>query len=407
VRLGDLSAEGRLLLACAVQGPDPAAVGTLLATDLDWPRLIERAVRHGLAPLLYATLRTTSPAVSTGPPDAILARLRELYDRHAARHTARVAKLAEIGAALDGAGIPIVVLKGAALGSAVYRDPAFRTMGDVDLLVHPGDLLRANRILCQLGYRSNEAWGSEAWYEAHHHHLAPLDAPDGSLIVELHRSIVMKGQARVPVEDLWARSRFEQIGGATFRVLAPTDLLLHLCLHLGHDNAFVGGKLRDLRDMAEAIRCYGDAIEWDAVVGRARAWRVGRHVYWALWLARDMVGAAVPAAVLEGLADARRDWLTDRLLRRILRGTMLRPEPGLFAMPYWLMETTIPMLMHSDGPGRTGAGLVYLLGRRLRMSARQACPAPAFLQALYLPVHSVYLIARAVGRARRGSRPAG
>jgi hypothetical protein len=217
----------------------------------------------------------------------------------------------------------------------------------------------------------------------------------------------MKGQARVPVEDLWARSRFEQIGGATFRVLAPTDLLLHLCLHLGHDNAFVGGKLRDLRDMAEAIRCYGDAIEWDAVAGRARAWRVGRHVYWALWLARDMVGAAVPPAVLERLADARRDWLTDRLLRRILRGTMLRPEAGLFAMPYWLMETTIPMLMHSDGPGRTGAGLVYWLGRRLWMSARQACPAPAFLQALYLPVHSVYLIARAVGRARRGSRPAG
>ena len=138
MRLERLSAEGRLLVACAAQGPDPRAVRALLDAGLHWPRLIDRAVRHGLAPLLYATLRTTSPAAPAGPPDAILARLRELYDRHAARHVGRVAKLAEIGAALDGAGITVVVLKGAALGSAVYRDPAFRTMGDVDLLAPTG-----------------------------------------------------------------------------------------------------------------------------------------------------------------------------------------------------------------------------------------------------------------------------
>jgi hypothetical protein len=120
-----------------------------------------------------------------------------------------------------------------------------------------------------------------------------------------------------------------------------------------------------------------------------------------------MVAAAVPPAVLDGLADARRDPLTDRLLRRILRSTMLRPEPGLFAMPYWLMEGTIPMLMRSDGAGRTVAGLACVLGRRLRTSAQRTGPETGFLHALYLPVHLVYLIARAIGRAVRGARPAG
>ena len=222
-----------------------------------------------------------------GPPDAILTRLRELYERHAARHADRVAKLAEIGAALDGAGITVVVLKGAALGSVVYRDPAFRTMGDVDLLARRDDLAAASRVLRRLGYTPDDSWRTEAWYEAHHHHLAPLIAPDGSLIVELHGSIVEAGEARVPVDGLWERAGLERIGGARFRVLAPSDLLLHLCLHLAHDNLFVDGKLRDLRDMAETIRHYGEAIDWDAVVGQARTWQVTRYVYWSLWLARD------------------------------------------------------------------------------------------------------------------------
>ena len=372
MRLERLSAEGRLLVACAAQGPDPRAVRALLDAGVDWPRLIDRAVQHGLAPLLYATLRTTSPAASAEPPPPMLARLRELYDRHAARHVGRVAKLAEIGAALDGAGITVVVLKGAALGSAVYRDPAFRTMGDVDLLARQEDLVAANRVLRRLGYTPDDSWRSEAWYEAHHHHLAPLVAPDGSLIVELHRSIVEAGEGRVPVDDLWERAGLEQIGGATFRVLAPSDLLLHLCLHLACDNVFVAGKLRDLRDMAETIRHYADAIEWDAVVGRAKAWQVSCYVYWALWLARDMVGAAVPAAVLEGLADARRARPTDELLRRLLPEILLQPEPWPFRLPRWLMVGMVPLLIHSDEPGDTVRVLARRFARGSRVSAQHA-----------------------------------
>jgi hypothetical protein len=359
VRREGLSPEGRVLLACAAEGPDPNAVESLLDARLDWPCLIDRAVRHGLGPLLFATLRTVAP----GPPDAIRARLHEIYERHAARHADRVAKLAGIGAALGESGITVALLKGGALGSVVYRDPAFRTMGDVDLLAREDDLVAASRVLRRLGYTADDSWRSEAWYEAHHHHLAPLIAPDGSLIVELHRSIVEAGEGRVPVDELWERASLERIGGVPFRVLAPSDLLLHLCLHLARDNMFVGGKLRDLRDMAETIRHYGEAIEWDEVMTRAKEWQVAGYVYWALWLARDMAGAAVPAGVLEGLADARRGRRTDALLRRLLPEIMLQPEPWPFALPPSLMMGMVPLLVHSD---RSGYGVRVLAGRLVR-----------------------------------------
>lgn len=303
--------------------------------------------------------------MAPGPPDAIRARLREIYERHKARHADRVAKLAGIGAALGEAGITVVLLKGGALGTVVYRDPALRTMGDVDLLAREDDLVAASRVLRRLGYTADDSWRSEAWYEAHHHHLAPLIAPDGSLVVELHRAIVEAGEGRVPVDGLWERASLERIGGVPFRVLAPSDLLLHLCLHLARDNMFVGGKLRDLRDMAETIRHSGEAIEWDAVVTRAKAWQVARYVYWALWLARDMAGAAVPAAVLEGLADARPGRRIDALLRRLLPEIMLQPEPWPFVLPPSLMMGMVPVLVHSD---RSGYDVRVLLRRLVRGS---------------------------------------
>ena len=370
MRLESLTAEWRLLLACAAQGPDPGAVRGLLGADLDWQALIDRAVRHGLAPLLRATLRATSLASCPGPPEAILARLQELYERHASRHAGRIAKLAEIGAGLDGAGIPFIVLKGVALGSVVYRDPAFRTMGDVDLLARREDLATASRVLRRLGYTSDESWHTEAWYATHHHHLAPLVASDGSLIVELHSSIVGPGGARVPVDGLWERASLERIGGARFRVLAPSDLLLHLCLHLAHDNVFIDGKLRDLRDMAETIRHYGDSIGWDAVVGQAKTWQVSRYVYWSLWLARDQIGAAVPPVVLERLADAHRARRSDALLRRLLPALMLRPGRWPFKLPPWLMVGMVPLLIHPDTPGHSVGLLARRAGRGGRVSAR-------------------------------------
>jgi hypothetical protein len=367
VTFDDRPAADQILLACAAQGPDPAAVEALLDAPIVWTRLVDRAVRHRLAPLLYATLRAT-PAVTSGrPPDAILSHLRELYEWHAARHVGRVAKLTEIGTVLGREGIPILMLKGAALGNTVYRDPVWRTMGDVDLLIRERDLRTANRVLQGIGYTPDVSWRSDAWYEAHHHHLAPLHSPDGSLIVELHRTIVDPRAARVPIEDLWARAGVARIGGIAVGVLAPSDLILHLCLHLGHDNMFANGRLRDLRDLAETIRRYGAAVEWDAVVERTRAWRVSRYVYWSLWLAREMVGAAVPPEMLERLAGMGQSRSADRVLLRLLPEIMLRPDRWPFALPEWLMAGALPVLVGADGSERRFWALVRRVHRGIRL----------------------------------------
>ena len=281
------------------------------------------------------------------------------------------AELAEIGRAFERAGIPVIVLKGAALGPALYGDPALRTMGDVDLLVRREQQDVAGRVLLARGYVADLAGGSEAWYQARHHHLAPLRAAAGSLIVELHHTIAERGDVCVPVEDLWTRARWQEIGDARFSVLAAEDVLLHLCLHFAGNNRVADGLLRDLRDIAQLIQREGAALDWAAVVERARAWRMAGYVYWALWLAHDMVDAVVPPAVLGRLVQGRRSGRSARLLRRLLPELLLASTPWPFRLPPWLMAGAVPLLVHTDEPTRIGA-LAHRAGRAGRLTLNHA-----------------------------------
>ena len=55
--------------------------------------------------------------------------------------------------ALSNAGVPVIVLKGAALAATIYPSLAHRPMGDADLLVRPGDRDWARAVLEAIGYR--------------------------------------------------------------------------------------------------------------------------------------------------------------------------------------------------------------------------------------------------------------
>ena len=62
--------------------------------------------------------------------------------------------------------IDVVPLKGPVLGSALYQNKALKTSTDLDLLVRPGDALRAKRLLESIGYRLQTVphWPSERAY---------------------------------------------------------------------------------------------------------------------------------------------------------------------------------------------------------------------------------------------------
>ena len=106
--------EHRLLLAC-LRRP-PGDIHALFGPGLDWNRLYGAAVRHGVAPLVYAAFKTGIGGATV--PPAVLGRLAHEYYQQAAFNGHLFAELRKIAEACGRAGIPVLALKGTAIAEA-------------------------------------------------------------------------------------------------------------------------------------------------------------------------------------------------------------------------------------------------------------------------------------------------
>ena len=217
-----------------------------------------------LLPLVYDSLRLAGASESL--PD--LPALRATYDHARLEHDARVAWLDPLLARLAETGVATIVLKGVALGTAYYRDPALRPMVDVDLLVRPSHLEVALRVLEESGWIQ---LGRVPNHFALRGQELDLRGPNGErLDLHWHLHPAFADPGHPPDDDgFFARAVPLAIGGATTRMLEPTDLLLHLLVH-GSTNGWRAHPLW-VPDVVTLLDCgiTFDADHFLAVVGHA------------------------------------------------------------------------------------------------------------------------------------------
>ena len=312
----DLDAE-RLIALLARR---PLVRETLI--DADWERLLALALQHGVAPVVYSRLKERGLIL----PSRIADELRQIYLASAARNMHLFHELGEILRALQAAGVPVIPLKGACLAEAVYGNIALRPMDDVDLLVKPGHIAEALGILRLLGYLPDHPFDPIA-EQAIGPHMPPISAP-GGVTVELHWTIVYPGyHARFGNEDLeglWSRVTPATIGGVSVLMFSPTDLLLHVCMHVSAQHRFDDMGLRAFLDMAQVCRRHGDAIDWKAFAARSNEWGIANGVRLALQLSREWTDLDLPSYVLPALdADPPDDALIGWARHKILHGSPL------------------------------------------------------------------------------------
>lgn len=381
-----MSLDRPLLLDCCRAHSRPQPVEQPVRRDVDWRQLLQHAERLGIAGLVHTTL--TRFVDRTRVPPEVLRRLDQVYYQQAVRNARFGASLGEVLAAFSRHGVPVIVLKGASLAELVYGNIALRPMVDLDVLVQPRDLDRAESLVRELGYVPDASSHSVDWYRRCHHHLVPYRALDGSPILELHHHIFPPtAGVRVPMEDLWRRARPAGLNSGPALVLDPADLLLHLCVGLSAVEHFLGG-FRTLCDIAAAIKRYEKELDWACLLESARVCAVEKHLHYGLWLARSLVAADAPGPVLEELKrSAGGHWAEELVVKSLIRTAVFRYGGEASAVPAGLVVGVLAELLGAKAGGLKVRGLLRLpyLGLR-RLSVRLARPVRASLDRATRPL---------------------
>lgn len=236
----------------ASDGDDTRLLETFLLTDAEdavVPMLLSEANLAGYA---FTVLSDEHPSKSLLYGDYMLASARQLNFK------ARLLPLAE---AWRTAGIEVLIFKGFYLAEWVYALPGQRYFQDVDILLRPNQVSKAQEIAESLSWTAT--WDYESAMQPHSHVALHLLSVDGLIQIDVHRHILhtrtpwMAVQKRIS-EQAWESSQLQKWGKVSIQVLQPVDsLIIGLILNRCWSLDLWQLKPHDLLDFRHLVQCFG------------------------------------------------------------------------------------------------------------------------------------------------------
>jgi Uncharacterised nucleotidyltransferase len=183
--------------------------GTPAPPSINWEVLLDLAESHGVLPLFCRNFSGELPTTFVG-------HLQTQWARSAFLATELEGLLRPFGLH----GIEVLALKGPVMGETLYGRMGLRPCDDLDLLVQPQDLARAQTLLIDLGFTP--------FQEMDDYHQ-PFGR--GNTFVELHSAVAPPSSPGMDLEGAWRRAPVLQFRGQRLRFFAKPDLLIYLTIH--------------------------------------------------------------------------------------------------------------------------------------------------------------------------------
>lgn len=285
---------------------------------IDWQAVCELARAGGLAPLLHDALRGCEWL-----PGAAAGCLQDAYHETAVFAGLMSVELNRVLQVLADAGLPAIVLKGAALGHTLYGNPALRPMTDLDLLLRQPDVPAAVAALKGCGYQSTVAEVRPGHTLEFENELVLRSPGTPSLAVELHWRLLDSPfyQAQIDEGWFWQTAQPARIAETDSLVLGTEANILHLSAHYVLHHKAQG--IRWICDLAGLVEqsAAGGAIDWRLVLSKATGFRLVASVQlvlqqlttdWQSPVSEDVVRAALRLPVSEEEQRVVRWMLSER-----------------------------------------------------------------------------------------------
>jgi Uncharacterised nucleotidyltransferase len=262
------------------------------------------------------------------------ARRQQLYRNRTMFHT-----LVPALEGLAARGIPVMLLKGAAICAAIRGDWSLRHMSDIDILVPSSHALQAWQEFERCGW----------------HHTTPDRAATPTETVRYFPNIPFKfaGGTRVDLHwgALWQRRHDNQetafwresteidCNGVLVRILAPGHQLLQILAHAVLTLSSPSHSFDWVADAHAILLSQRHRINWDEFVRFARERNLSRTLSTQLAWLRDELAAPVPERVILALRSER-----PRLLELTFRGRRLGSLGSLWILNEVWNDPSFPSL---------------------------------------------------------------
>lgn len=327
------------------------------AGRVDWAALCETARAGGLAPLLHAVLRS-----SEWVPDIVDDCLRGAYQETAVYMGLMSVELNRVLGLLVDARLPAILLKGAALGDALYGNPALRPMTDLDLLLRKQDMPAAMDALKRGGYRSVGVEVRPGHTLDFENELVLRSSGAPSLAVELHWRLLDSPfyQDQLDEDWFWNTAQPARVAETQALVLGLEANILHLSAHyVLHHKAQGTRWICDIAGLVEQSAA-GGAIDWQLVLSKAAEFRLVSSVQ----------------IVLQQLEADWKSSIPEEVVRAALRLPVSGEEQRVV---HWMLSERRPVVQ------RFWADLASMPGWRQRASFLLAnlFPSPAYMMERY------------------------
>ncbi|KOP65408.1 hypothetical protein AMS62_09180 [Bacillus sp. FJAT-18019] len=364
--LSDMPRELSFLLSI-LRNPDlEEGIALQEASEMDWNLFMKLALHHRVYPLVYLVLKKNTSLV----PVHVMQSLQRHYHDNTIKMLHLSREMSRICEAFASKGIRNLLLKGPLLALNLYGDVAHRTSKDLDILVDAEDVEKAEAILSQLGYESEEEIILGNWKKKSHHRS--YEHREHSVQVEIHWRLNPHYSKSYSFESLWRRRGEAVMSHQTYFCLGHEDLLSYLTDHGARHGWF---RLRWLMDIARLLPLL------DSSRMKQHFARNGGEMYagQAFILSSLLLSAKIPHDLEMSTINARSLRLAEKSLYYIKRIIQLNPVPEKSVA--WHYNRYLFSLM-------SGKQKVLYIFNKLLPSSRDALqlPLPKPLYFLYVPL---------------------
>lgn len=244
--------------------------------DLNENQLLELLNQHRLSIWFFRTLSTKAPEFFERYPQ-LKTTLKDLFTQNTLRSLSKCAEQIAIHKNFQAQQINAIFLKGEPLSQQLYGCSNGRISGDIDILIDPKNLIKADECLHQLGYQrvNLKKWifDQAKFFLLWDRKDIDYIHPQKKIMIELHwRFEIEKLFLNIPFKTLWESRNHVQIHGSTLPILGREHNALYLCLHGAKHGYLKFQWLIDIKNYLETQQ-----VQLTDILETAKQYHVEKH----------------------------------------------------------------------------------------------------------------------------------